>query len=83
MTTPTPADMPKRPTSHSARTRMSLENVIQALADSIEADGDSIDLDAVVTLSLFVKNVAALTQAQADYTTALNVRHAQRPEGAK
>jgi hypothetical protein len=57
---------------------MSLESVITALAESIEADRESIDLDAVVTLSQFVKNVAALTQAQADYTTALNVRHAQR-----
>ncbi|MGW1801511.1 hypothetical protein ACWCQN_37750 [Streptomyces sp. NPDC001984] len=83
MPTPTPADMPKRPPTHSARTRMSLENVIQALADSIEAAGNPIDLDAVVTLSMFVKNVAALTQAQADYTNALNARHSQQQEGAK
>lgn len=80
---PSPADMPARSLHPSALTRMSLESVIVALAESIESDREAIDLDAVSTLSLFVKNVASLTQAQADYTSAMNVRHAQMQEHTK
>ncbi|WP_217134810.1 hypothetical protein [Streptomyces sp. AC558_RSS880] len=75
---PTPAAMAAR-RPNSAQTRMALESVVTALAESIEAD-DSIDLDAVVTLTRLVDAVAKLTQAQADYTIALNQRHAQRTE---
>jgi hypothetical protein len=80
---PTPADMPNRPLPHSARTRMALETVAVILAESIEADAETVDLDAVATLSQYVKNLAALADAQARYTEALNARHAQRVEAAK
>ncbi|WP_158686601.1 hypothetical protein [Streptomyces griseoflavus] len=56
-----------------------MESVITALAESIGAD-ETIDLDAVVMLTRLVDAVAKLTQAQADYTIALNQRHAQRVE---
>lgn len=77
----TPSDMPRKPLPPGARTRSSLEAVIAVLAESIEADSE-LDLDTVATLSQFVRSVAALTQAQADHTAALNVRHAAlRAEG--
>ncbi|WP_328880211.1 hypothetical protein [Streptomyces sp. NBC_00299] len=74
----TPADMPRKHIPKSARTRVSLEAVITALAESIEQDGESIDIDAVVTLTRLTDATAKLTDAQARYTEALNQRHAQR-----
>ncbi|MER6531590.1 hypothetical protein [Streptomyces sp. NPDC001508] len=77
---PTPADVAaqRQRKPGSAQTRVALESVIRTLADSIDADSESIDLDAVVTLTRLVDPVAKLTQAQAAYTAALNQRHAQR-----
>jgi hypothetical protein len=79
-----PADMARQHIPKSARTRVSLEAVITALAESIESDAD-LDLDAVHTLTRLTEATARLTDAQARYTEALNQRHAQRAaqEGAK
>lgn len=76
---PSPTDLAARNQRKrgSAQTRLALEAVIIALAESIEQDSEEIDIDDVATLTRLTEAVAKLTQAQADYTAAQNQRHAQ------
>ncbi|MFJ3286746.1 hypothetical protein ACIPMW_15885 [Streptomyces sp. NPDC086669] len=75
-TAPSPAAREQRK-PNSAGTRIALESVITALAESIEQDREAIDLDDVATLTRLTEAVAKLTEAQANHMAALNQRHAQ------
>ncbi|MGW5034707.1 hypothetical protein ACWEQW_25985 [Streptomyces nigra] len=76
---PSPTDMAAHSQRKrgSAQTRLALEAVITALAESIEQDSEAIDLEDVATLTRLTEAVAKLTQSQAAYTAAQNQRHAQ------
>ncbi|WP_328920275.1 hypothetical protein OG911_16625 [Streptomyces sp. NBC_00208] len=83
--TATPADMPPaaKPIPVSTQTRMALESLALSLAQTIDADAEELDLDAIVTLTQFVRSVGSLIAAQADYTRAMTERHITMRNGAR
>jgi hypothetical protein len=64
-----------KPIPHSAQTRVALESLVLSLAQTIDADAEELDLDAIVTLTQFVRSVSSLIVAQAEYTRAMHERH--------